>query len=142
MINDNTPAVWDPAAGRVYTFLHEDGRSYFGGETMEEMLRLGYISADAVVIPWGEADKLQQEAERVRYCTGPQPVTAERFDEALNCLPPERWYRGEGAESFRLSERLCGLICTFYVRVGDRFWQINEEQGTTHQELVRLALGA
>jgi len=139
MITDTTPAIWDPATGRVYTFLKEDGRCYFSGETMEETRAKGHISAAAVVLPWAEAERKHSEADRARHCTGAEPITAERFDEMLNCLPPERWTHGAGSESFRMSERLVGPIASFFLRIGDLFWQINEDQSTTHDELLKIA---
>lgn len=136
---DTTPAVWDPATGRVYTFLTDAGRSFWGGETFEEMQQQGAISPAALVLPWLEAERLSNEADRARYCTGAEPITAERFEEALNCLPPERWHHRAGSESFRLSERLSGPIASFFLRIGTDYWQINEDQSTTHGELVRIA---
>ena len=140
MITDTTPAVWDPSTGRVYTFLGNTGRSFWGGETFEELQQRGAVSPAALVLPWLEAERLHNEADRARYCTGAEPISAERFEEMLNCLPPERWWMGAGAESFRLSERLTGSIASFFLRIGPAYWQINEDQGTTHDELVRLAL--
>ena len=137
-ITDTTPAVWDPATGRIYTFLTDAGRSRWGGETVEELQQRGAVSPDALVLPWLEAERLHNEADRARYCTGPELITAERFDEMLNCLPPERWSRSAGAESFRFGERLAGPIASFFLRIGTDYWQINEDQSTTHDELVRL----
>jgi len=138
--NDSTPAVWDPATGRIYTFLGRDGRSFWGGETLEELRALGHVSEQAYTLPTIEALELQEQSDRQRYCTGPQRITQERYEELLNCLPPERWTRGVGYGSFRLSERLTGAIATFCVRIGDSFYSLNEHEDTSHAELFKACM--
>jgi hypothetical protein len=139
-INDNTPAAWDPTAGRVYTFFNENGRSYWGGETLEELKATGKVSAETVALPFVQALELQDQADRARYCTGPQLITQERYEEMLNVLPPENWQRGVGYSCFRLSERLCGAIASFFVRIGDSYYQINENENTDPGALFRACM--
>jgi hypothetical protein len=138
-ITDNQPTVFDPAArfSGIYSFMDHKGRSFWGGETLEELKASGAVSAEAVTLPWDQAWKLEEQRQRRQYCRGPQRITRETFDEALNCLPPERWMQTSNYESFRLSEMLCGTIASFYVRVGQSYWTLNEERQTTHEELIR-----
>jgi hypothetical protein len=137
---NSTPAVWDPTTGRIYTFLNRDGRSIWGGETLEELQAQGQVSQQAYALPTIEALDLQIESDRQRYCTGPHRISQERYEEALNCLPPERWIRGVGYASFRMSERITGTIATFYVRVGDSFYELNEHEDTSHGELFQACM--
>jgi hypothetical protein len=146
MINDSTPTIFDPCdplgnRPSIYAFLDENGRSLFGRETFEELRSMNRISSQAVILPNAEAYLRFEEAQRVRLCNGAQPVTAERFDEALNCMPPLGWVRMDTQESFRLCEPLTNTLSTFYVRVGEQFWEINEQHETTHEALVAIALG-
>ena len=143
-ITDNTPAVFDPAArfSGIYTFLNDQGRSVWGGETFEELKANGTVGPDAVVLPFSEALVLEQQRQRRQYCRGPVQVTAEQWDDALNCLPPQRWVRGGSYESFRMSELLSGTIASFYVRVGRSLWTLNEEMDTSHDELVSQVIKA
>ena len=139
-LTDTTPAVWDPTTGRIYTFLDRNGRSFWGGETLEEMRAQGRISDQAYALPTIEALELEEQSQRQRYCTGPRRITQERYEELLNCLPPERWIRGVGYGSFRLSERLTGAIATFCVRIGDSFYSLNEHEDTSHGELMQACM--
>ena len=98
----------------------------------------GQISEQAYTLPTVEALELQMQSDRERYCTGPHPISKERYEEALNCLPPERWIHGVGYASFRMSERITGTIASFYVRIGDGYWVVNEHESTTHGELMQM----
>lgn len=50
------------------------------------------------------------------YTTQPQQITEQEFDDALNALPPMRWVRHLGLESFRCSEFYSGNITSIYAR--------------------------
>lgn len=143
---DTAPALWDPATGRIYTFMlvSPSGElvSAWGRETLPELVALGRVSPEAQILPQDEAFALSDAADRQRLCRGPEPITPERFDELLNCLPPQRWHRGESAESFRLSEAITGDIYTFAIRLGDKFFTLAERGSTTHQELVQMCAEA
>jgi len=141
---DTAPAVWDPATGRVFTLLVPDAtgtlRSAWGDETFAEMLSSGSVSSEAEILDQDEAFARQAAAERARLCRGPEPITRERFLELLNVLPPQRWYRAAGAESFRISEPLCGTLYTFCVRIGDRHFTLTEDGHTSHRALEQQCI--
>lgn len=141
-VTDSTPSVWDPAVGRVYTFLFPDAggvlRSAYGNETIDELRSSGHVSPEAVVLPFEEAYTLQEGADRARYCTGPQRIDRNRWDELLNVLPPCHWIRSEACESFHISEALTGNLYTHCVRVGDAYFTLIEDRGTSHSDLVRM----
>lgn len=145
---DTAPALWDPATGRIYTFMVPGPDpagplvSAWGRETLPELVALGRVSPESRILPQDEAFALADAADRQRLCRGPQAIDAERFDELLNCLPPQRWVRGATAESFRISEAITGDLYTFCVRLGDRFFSITERGTTTHDDLVRLCAAA
>lgn len=145
-ILETAPALWDPTTGRIYTFMLESPegelRSAWGRETLPELVALGRVSPESRILPQDEAFALSDAADRRRLCRGPQPIDAERFDELLNCLPPQRWVRSEATESFRICEAITGDLYTFCVRLGDRFFSITERGTTSHDELVRLCSAA
>ncbi len=49
-------------------------------------------------------------------------VTAERYDEMLNILPPLDWVRDDGVERFSMCEFLDGPITTQFARIGNRYF--------------------
>lgn len=143
-ILDTAAALWDPAKKRIYTFMVPDDEgnevSAWGGQTLAEMIADGSVSADSIVMPQDDALALHIAAEREQFCTGPQSISAERFDELLNALPPARWFRGEASESFMVPEAIVGNIYTFCVRCRDRYFTINEYDLIPHNQLVWLCL--
>lgn len=42
----------------------------------------------------------------------------ERFQEALNVLPPVAWTADHNGEAFKISEKIAGTVTTIYVRIG------------------------
>jgi hypothetical protein len=145
-VTDVTPSVWDPATGRIYTFLFPDAtgtpRSAYGNETFEELRAAGSISPEAVILPFVDAYARQEAADRARYCTGPQRIDRERWDELLNVLPPCHWVRCDSTESFHISEAITGNLYTHCVRIGDKYFTLVEERPTRHSDLVRMCLEA
>jgi hypothetical protein len=141
---DTAPCLWDPATKRIYTFMipgaNESLVCAFGGQTLAKMIASGDVSADARIVPQDEALALQEATDRQRFCIGPQRITAERFDEMLNCLPPQLWTRFNSQESFRISEPLTSGIWTWCVRIGDHHFTLNESPVVSHPELVRQCL--
>jgi len=49
-------------------------------------------------------------------------ISAEKYDEMLNILPPLNWVRADGVERFNMCEFLSGPITNQYARVGDRYF--------------------
>lgn len=143
---DTAPAVWDPATGRVYTLLVPDPSGglvcAFSRETFAQALTTGRISKDARILPQDEAFALMAAADRSRYCRGPETITAERFDEMLNMLPPAKWQHSPGAESFMIPEAIAGSLHTFGVRIGSDFYAITEDCRISHADLVAACLNA
>jgi len=143
-ITDATLTVCNPS-GRysyVYGFLNEEGRCIYGKKTLEELKAFGEVGPDAFVVPWGEAWPLEKAWQRERYCTGPARITAEAFDDALNCLPPQGWVNTGSHESFKMSEMLTGDLTACYVRLGQSHWVLNESVFTSHDELIEQVIEA
>ena len=112
--------------------VHDDGKTYglYSGKTLDELaLDTG---ADIQVIDHEAFATLQDNS----YITDPKPITAERYDEALNCLPPVRWGTYRGIESFRLSELYCGNVTSIFARKGDQFWEFRDRIDISSEALA------
>jgi len=137
-ITDTTPAIFDPATGRIYSFLNEENRCIFEKKTVDELQMNGRISADAVVLPFIEAEARASQADRAKYCTGARRVTAERADEALNCLPPFRWRATQYMEAFAISEPVTDRLLTWFVRLGSQWFELHEDRAISFDDLVAV----
>ena len=62
------------------------------------------------------------ERQRASYITEPVEITAERFDELLNVLPPQHWHSAANFESFQLMEKTCCDVTLTCVRIGRGDW--------------------
>ena len=116
------------------------GRGIYSGLSLEELNAREGVAH--LVITWEEAWQLQTEADRAQYCTGPKEVTAERANDALNCLPPYRWSRaagvGSGWEAFAIGEPLTDRLRGWLVRLGRRWFELVEDQAIGYEELKAL----
>lgn len=131
-------AIYSHTSGRLYTALTAEGVCMFSGKTVEEMQQ---GSGEALeVMPFIQALELAEAASRARYCQGPERISQERYEEMLNVLPPENWQRGVGYSCFRLSERLSGAIASFFLRIGDSYYEINEDEGANPSDLFRACM--
>jgi hypothetical protein len=70
--------------------------------------------------------------------TPPQRVTKERFWFLLECLPPLKWVRERGAESFAILEPDIANLHTHCVRIGERYYEFLCPISTTHRDLVEI----
>ena len=91
----------------------------------------------AELMPLDEACRLAQEAQRAHYCHGPVEITAERFEEMLNVLPPMQWKRGPGAQSFKMSELTCGTLTGIFCEVRGRYFELCDDVRNSHEWIVR-----
>jgi hypothetical protein len=79
-----------------------------------------------------------QEASDRYGPKAPWPITRERWWEMLECLPPCAWVRGSGSESFYVSELLSGDIAAHFVRIGDRYFELQASYRTPHASKVEM----
>jgi len=69
----------------------------------------------------------------------PQEITRERFWDMLEVLPPCKWQgMGQRFESFHVSERLSGDVVSWFCRVGERYFQVDQESTLPRGELERM----
>ena len=130
---------WNPTTKRTFDAEHPNtGIGAYSGLTLEELNTREGLTLQRITIE--EACQLQHQADRARYCTGALEVTQERSDEALNCLPPFRWSRGQvmasSWEAFAISEPVTDRLLCWFVRLGRRWFQLYEDRAIGYQELI------
>jgi hypothetical protein len=82
-----------------------------------------------------ELDAVMAEAEAA-LVTKPAPITAERFDDYLECLPPCRWHRHAGVELFHVSERLTGDLVQWCARIEGQCYGWTDQARRPSDELA------
>ena len=126
---------YEPGAMQLIDIARPNGLSWINGESLEE-IRVRYPRAE--FMGYKEAARQMDTATRQAYCTGPHEITAEHFEEMLCVLPPEKWVNGGDSESFLLSELLIANIGSFFVRVGGKYYTVNDDIRTTHAMLLEM----
>ncbi len=89
---------------------------------------------DGIITTWEDAGRMIDE----RATTAPKEIDKDRFWYLLEVLPPVRWNRGDWAETFRVSECINGTVYTACVRIGERYFELQQPIRVTHAELVEL----
>lgn len=123
-----------PFSGSVQSVLTAAGKvAYTKGLTVEEYsAECGYPLR---VISDAELDGLLAS-----YIDGlvtePSEITDEKFDYALNVLPPCRWKRVDGVEMFYVSELLQADLASWYAKAGGKFFTFNDRAGRPAAEIV------
>lgn len=127
----NEERVFYSAAKRcVIDGIRDDGRGLYSRETLDEV-RLRYPDCEAV--PIDTAIERMDAAFR----SPPVEITAERFWEMLEVLPPVAWKRGADTESFKLSEFTSGAITQIFCRIDERYFELSDNVTLPHDEIVR-----
>lgn len=157
--------AFDPATETVTVLDDDDGTTWTGTlEHIEQPTDVwffdtarGYAYSQAVrnaAGEWVAGDKTlaqwQQERPGMILLTGeavdrhhddaareaPKLITAEEYDDALNCLPPMGWHRGGSAESFKMSELTSGNMTAIYVRLSREFVRLVDDYRLTHPQIM------
>lgn len=90
---------------------------------------------DLAMLTTEEAYRRHEE----HFKTDPEEITAERFQEMLNILPPVGWRNTSNGEVFRMSEHLAGNITSIFVRIGERYVTFADRRSMPHEECCRRA---
>ena len=102
---------------RDYIMLTLDGRSLYSSETADDYVAQGYEIMDAAQfkILWDERWAIYEN----ELCGKWKEISAARFDEMLNVLPPMKWTNG----GFFLSELYDGDIGYFFQEWRGKFYE-------------------
>jgi hypothetical protein len=75
------------------------------------------------------------------FKSGPVEISAERFNEMLNILPPMKWRGSRGQQTFMMCEFTYADITTIFCCLGERYFEMSDSFTLTHQNIVeRCAL--
>ena len=73
------------------------------------------------------------ERQSASYITEPVEITAERFEDLLEVLPPQHWHSAANFESFQLMEKTINDVTLTCVRIGRgdwaRYFSFEDEMG-------------
>lgn len=121
-----------PATNRIIDVIPttSDGTAWFAkhGTT---------YGSDLVVLDLDEAHRRYENS----FKSDPVEITEEQWHDMLGCLPPVAWKRDGSGESFKMSERTAGSITGIYVRIGERYFQFDDDIRLSHPEcLARVVL--
>lgn len=123
---------FQPVTKVTIDMVRPDGLSLYGGKTREQLTEQ---YGEIVIINTEEAYRLHCES----FKRPPVEITEERFMEMLEILPPGKWVRYSEEESFHVTERISGNIVSIFVRIGDRFFEMQDEVTLSHADRVRAA---
>lgn len=124
----------EPFRGSVESVILPSGIvAYTGGKSLDEY-RAG-LSYDVRVIDESELDSLIAAFESSRV-TEPELIDADKWEYALNVLPPARWQTVRGVNLFHVSEHISGDLVDWYARIDDRFFHFVDRAGRNMIELA------
>lgn len=107
-----------------------DGLGQYGRQTLAQ---LEAIYGEVVVIDEFEATR-RIEASKT---TEPKEITKGEFWYLLEVLPPCKWKRSGSTEAFHVSERITCSIVTWCVRVGDRYFRLDDTDRLTPDQATQ-----
>ena len=109
-------AIYVRSDGKVEILDHVvDGRCFYSKEPLEtakaRMAEHGYtLEVVDSQTAW--------ERQSASYITEPVEITAERFEDLLEVLPPQHWHSAANFESFQLMEKTINDVTLTCVRIG------------------------
>ena len=112
--------------GYSYHIL-SDGVNPYTGETKEQYIEQGFIVMDF------EEFYKRLEAYHESLCGDWQEITEEQYEDALNCLPPMKWFNG----GFFMSEAYTGSIYSFYQEWNGKYYTCLENVYKKRDEIIK-----
>lgn len=76
------------------------------------------------------------ETLRANNGSDPVEVTEQRFWDILEVLPPCKWTRLRGSESFFISEAETMHLHTWLARIGGSYYELVAPNSLTHEEIL------
>ena len=83
-----------------------------------------------------QLDALFSEYE-LNLISDPRSITAGRYDEMLNVLPPCKWENYGGYSCFHISERLRGNIVSWFAKIGDSYFEFEDLASISNANLIK-----
>lgn len=121
--------VYIPSRNTIHDYVNPAGLTFYGARTLEQCK---VADPDAVIMDADAAYELYQNGFK-------RPVsetTEEKFDYALNVLPPGRWTGPADRSSFYVTERIAGNIVDWYAQDGARFFTFADVATLDHRTVM------
>lgn len=114
--------------GNAYSILTNDEQKSKADE---------YRAAGYDVLTAAEFDALIEKWER-NLCGDWKEITEQEYDDALNILPPRKWYDG----GFFCSEAFSGTLHSFYQKLNGKCYTSLQSIYTDRNEIIRSLMEA
>lgn len=126
-----------PYAGCVTTAHTINGTSWVDYQS-EPITLADYLAAnpDQVATEPEAFDKVLFDYYASR-CTPAKPITLDRWEYALEVLPPRKWRKVDGVEMFHVSEHLDGPLVYWYTRMAGQCFEIVDVANAAMETIVR-----
>lgn len=111
--------------------VRDDGLGAYSGKTLEQFA-LDYPDVSIV------DDEVSVAHDRKQRITEPKEITKDQFWYWLECLPPCKWKRLGSTEAFHVSERITHDIVTWCVRIGERYFSLDNTDTLNPEQAVNL----
>lgn len=114
---------------------HHVGEEYMGCKLNQKLDDYLKDNPDVVIVSEEELDDLL-EAHYNGLKSEPEEITEERFMDMLEVLPPCKWQNMSGVEWFHVSEHLTGPLVSWFLRVGDKYYEFVDDCSLSSEQLM------
>ncbi len=129
-----THAFSVPGSGIGIDAVHPvTGNGVWSGDTPAEMEER---NPGAVPTLYEDIERIHDDKTRV----APHRIDQDRWDYALNVLPPAKWVRESGAETFHISELVSGTMADIFAWIGGDYWELTDDESLSHREILAKCL--
>ena len=129
---------------RIYTFLQlaDDNTVVSSFKQSLESLIADMESSkeytDIQIMAYSDFAVKEAESMKEHYKVGtPKQVSKARFWEMLEMLPPQNWVRLNGAEGFRFAECLTGDLYSYFLRIGENYFEMVNHSGSDYSTMLQ-----
>ena len=129
---------------KTTTYIDAQGieRCHYSGQYTvdnKDMTVTQYFECDpyCVLITLDEACSLIGKLEDERLIKPFIEIAEERYNEMLECLPPQKWQTVDEVNIFRMSEYETSNITGHYVSYNGKFYSANRRTSTAYAEIAK-----
>lgn len=121
--------VYVASRNSIIDYINPAGITFYGRKTLADCVA---EDSDAVIMDADAAYELYQS----KFKSPVSETTEERFDYALNVLPPGRWTGPASRQSFYVTERIAGNIVSWYAQCDGKFYTFNDVATLDHAAVM------
>lgn len=116
----------------VCAFLDRGFTSYSNTPAIQCVLK----NPGSKVMYYEDAAKQIEAIAKEKFNTPWKKITAERFEEMLNCLPPQAWVINDTWQAFRLSEYTYSYYTMHFVKLGGNYFEATKPNTCKYVDLI------